>query len=205
MFWGRTLHCAAGTCLSGRDLTAVRGNVQPFQHKMLPSCVDNTSFFRCSQNYESSVKYAKFTKGHFRYFTLLLTSHVIKHPVITYSGTHTLCCVLWFWWFCYRAKAGAVHSELRHCSASMNTEDFKAFPKSFRRSKVRRPPWLGGSKWASTPTAAMMEACSDSPRAKRSSCNNLLHKIFLYGLKEGVGNIYFFKPIQLLTEGDWPD
>lgn len=144
MFWGRTLHCAAGTCLSGRDLTAVWGNVQPFQHKMLPSCVDNTSFFRCSQNYESSVKYAKFTKGHFRYFTLLLTSHVIKHPVITYSEkcTHTLCCV--FWWFCYRAKAGAVHSELHHCSASMNTEDFKAFPKTFRRSKVRRPPWLGG-------------------------------------------------------------
>lgn len=53
---------------------------------MLPSCADNTSLLSGSQNYESSVKYAKFTKwGHFRYFTPLLTSHVIKHPEMTYS------------------------------------------------------------------------------------------------------------------------
>lgn len=55
MVRGRTLHCAAGMCFSGRDL----GNIQPFQHKMFLSCADNTFSLSCSENYESSVKHEK--------------------------------------------------------------------------------------------------------------------------------------------------
>lgn len=81
MFRGRTLHCAAGMCFSGRDL----GNIQPFQHKMFLSCVDNTSVLSCSQKYESSVKHENIYQV--RAFLVLYTAvdlHVIKHPVITH-------------------------------------------------------------------------------------------------------------------------
>lgn len=103
----------ACTCLLCCDLTMLRGTLQPFQHKMLLTCVDSLSVLIYSLppaiclsilSWKGSVKYENFTQAHaWAPYCVwgLLNSHCWpfqrdKYTVINCTDKRYMCCIVKF-------------------------------------------------------------------------------------------------------------
>lgn len=133
---------AVGTRSWGRDLTAARGRAQPFQHKMLATCEDPTSFLSCPLVRTVMRGISQVCRIHQARSSPFVPPppccwpfHVIKHPVITHLLA--VCCVVSL---CYTNKAGVAHSKVvRNRGGCQHKRCIIQRFWSSRGSNVRRP------------------------------------------------------------------